>query len=131
MSTTALIIVLLGLSIMVSRAPLLVAPEQTRSTYLRLFDTAGKMRVMGLVMGAIAGLILWLVWGLADTPSVAVQFLAGLILVLAVIAMIPFPDFSSGLATRVWSAFSPGVLRVLGALAIVVGGLIVWYGFSL
>jgi len=116
---------------MASRGPLVVAPTATRDTYLKLFDTSGKMRAMGLIMGGVAALILWAVWGLTDIASVVLQYIAGLVLVLSVIAMIPFPAFSSRLATKIWTAFSPGVLRVLGALSLAVGGLIVWYGFSL
>jgi len=131
MSTTALIIVLLGISIMLSRAPLIVAPTKTRDTYLKLFDTDGKMRVMGLIMGAVSALIIWAVWGLGDTASLAVRYVAGLVFFLSVFSMIPFPAFSKRLATSVWTAFTPTVLRLLGTIAVIVGGLIVWYGLSL
>ena len=131
MSTTALIIVLLGLSIMISRAPLIVAPTKTRDTYLKLFDTDGKMRVMGLIMGAVSALIIWAVWGLGDIASLAVTYVAGFVLFLSLVAMIPFPAFSSRLATNVWMAFPPMAMRFMGALAVGVGGLLVWYGLNL
>lgn len=131
MSTTALIIVILGASIVLSRAPLIIAPEAVRGTYLKLFDTDGKMRLMGVIMGAVSTLILWVLWGLGDTAAMAVKYVAGLVLVLSVAAMIPFPAWARRLATNVWSAFSPGVLRLLGVLAVAVGGLIIWYGLSL
>jgi hypothetical protein len=131
MSTTALIIVLLGLSIMISRAPLIVAPTKTRDTYLKLFDTDGKMRVMGLIMGAVSALIIWAVWGLGDIASLAVTYVAGFVLFLSLVAMIPFPAFSSRLAINVWMAFPPMAMRFMGALAVGVGGLLVWYGLNL
>lgn len=131
MSTTALIIVILGAAIVLSRAPLVIAPEAVRGTYLKLFDTDGKMRLMGVIMGAVSALILWAVWGLRDTGSLALTYIAGFVLVLSLAAMIPFPAWARRLATKVWSAFSPGVLRLLGAIAVAVGGLIIWYGLSL
>jgi len=131
MSTTALIIVILGVSIVLSRAPLIVAPEAVRGTYLKLFDTDGKMRLMGIIMGAVSALIIWAVWGLRDTGSLALTYIAGFVLILSLAAMIPFPAWARRLATNVWSAFSPGVLRLLGAFAVAVGGLIIWYGLSL
>jgi len=131
MSTTALIIVILGVSIVLSRAPLIVAPEAVRNTYLKLFDTDGKMRLMGVIMGAVSALILWVLWGLGDAAAMVVKYVAGFVLVLSVAAMIPFPAWARRLATNVWSAFSPGVLRLLGAIAVAVGGLIIWYGLSL
>lgn len=131
MSTTALIIVILGFSIMLSRGPLVVAPTKTRDTYLKLFDTDRKMRLMGVIMGAVSALILWALWGLGDTASLVLKNIAGLVLVLSVFGMIAFPGRARILATRVWTAFTPGVLRALGALAVVFGALIVWYGLSL
>ncbi len=131
MTVTAYIIVLLGLSIMISRAPLAVAPEKTRNTYISLFDTPGKMRIMGIVMGLFAALIAWGVWADTIIATLVVKYVAFLVLALALLAMIPFPAFSSRLAMTVWRAFPPPVLRVMGVLAVIIGGLIVWYGFSL
>jgi uncharacterized protein YjeT (DUF2065 family) len=131
MSITALILVLFGLSIMVSRAPLLVAPEATRNTYLNLFNTPGRMRVLGLAFAIVFALILWAVWGIPDLASQIVRYVAGFVLILALLAMIPVPAFASRLAVKVWMAFPPPMLRVMGLFAVIVGGLIVWYGFSL
>lgn len=131
MSAAALIIVILGAAIVLSRAPLIIAPEAVRGTYLKLFDTDGKMRLMGVIMGAVSATIVWLTWGIGDTASQVLRDIAGVVLVLSVCAMIPFPAWARRLATNVWSAFSPGVLRLLGVLAVAVWGLIIWYGLSL
>jgi len=131
MSTTALIIILLGLSIVLTRAPLVVAPEAVRGTYLKLFDTDNKMRLMGVIMGAVSALIIWAVWGVPDLASHILRYVAGFVLVVSVLVMIPFPTYAKRLAVSVWTGFSPGTLRVLGTLAVIVGALIVWYGLSL
>ena len=131
MSITALILVLFGLSIMLSRAPLIVAPEATRQTYLNLFNTPVRMRVLGLVFAVVFALILWAVWEIPDLASQVVRYVAGFVLALSLLAMIPFPQFASDLAVKVWMAFSPPILRVMGLFAVIVGGLIAWYGLSL
>ena len=131
MSITALMIVVLGLSIALSRAPLIVAPVKVRDAYLKLFDTPGKMRIMGFVMGAVAAAIAWAVWDVGEAASEIVKWVALYVLVLAALVMLPFPAFASRLATSVWMAFPPTALRFMGALAVAIGGLIIWYGPSL
>jgi len=48
MSPLSLVLVIFGLLIAVSRAPLIVAPESTRSFYSRVMGTDGRMRSLGL-----------------------------------------------------------------------------------
>jgi len=131
MSTPALIIIILGISIMLTRAPLIIAPVKTRDTYIQLFDTEIKMRALGVIMGGLSAICIMAVRGIPGAASLAIMYVSMFVLVLALVAMIPFPAFASRLATNVWMAFPPLAMRLMGALAVAVGGLLVWYGMGL
>jgi len=131
MSTTALILVIFGLSIMLSRGPLVIAPTRTRAMYLKLFDTDAHMRILGVVFAVISAMVVWSVWGVSGVAAQWITYIGGFVFLLAVFAMVLMPAPFRRLATTIWSAFGPTTLRVLGLLAVLFGGWMVWYGLSL
>ncbi len=131
MSATALILVIVGLSLMLSRGPLLVAPVKTRDTYLRLFETERRMRVLGLVFGAISALVAWSVWEEPGTTAQVIAYFALFILVLPAGSMILFPGPMQKLATNIWNAFGEKTMRVMGLLSLAFGAWLVYFGLGL
>lgn len=131
MSVLALFFVILGSAIIVTRAPLIFAPETARRLVLRIFGTDRRMRMFGIFVAFLGALLVW-VGGSEPGPVAQIVFYLGFFMVLmAALAMIPLPGPSRKLATRVWERFAPRTLRIIGALAVLFGALLVIYGLSL
>ncbi len=131
MSAFAIVLVVMGLMIAVTRAPLVFAPGATRDLYMHLFETDARMRWLGVMISAFGAVC---IWAAAEVPGTlpAVIFTIGIfMIVVGVIGMIFFPGWSRPLATKVWKAFSESTMRILGGLAVIFGLLLAGYGFSL
>jgi len=131
MSTLALVIVIAGLMIIASRAPLVFAPEATRAFYLKLFETDARMRTLGGMIAILGALLIWGAWGENSTTATAILAFGVLIVAIAAYLFIAFPHWARKLATSIWGGFSTSVLRLLGLVAVVVGLAIATYGLSL
>lgn len=130
MSPLALVLVIIGLLIAASRAPLIIAPEGTRSLYLKLMETDGRMRALAIMIIALGALM---IWASAPEPTAVANIVYWLGLLMLAIAtfFILLPGQARRLATTTWSSFSTGVLRGLGLVALVFGLLVAAYGLSL
>jgi uncharacterized protein YjeT (DUF2065 family) len=123
MSTFALVVVVFGFLIAISRAPLVVAPGPARQWILSLFENDGRTRAMGLVMASLGVFLIWGTGGVAG--ALAISFAIGLI------GMMVFPRSVRPLVTRIFGSFSEPTLRVLGTIAVVIGLMLMIYGFNL
>ena len=130
MSPLALVLIVIGLLIAASRAPLIVAPEGTRSLYLKLMETNGRMRGLALLIILLGAAMIWASAPEAGTVAVAVHWLGLLMLAIAAFFIL-LPGQARRLATATWGSFSTGVLRGLGWVALVFGLLVATYGLTL
>ncbi|AWZ01473.1 hypothetical protein RHODOSMS8_01943 [Rhodobiaceae bacterium] len=130
MSPLALVLIVIGLLIAASRAPLIVAPESTRSLYLKLMETDGRMRGLALLIILLGAAMIWASAPEAGTVAVAVYWLGLLMLAIATFFIL-LPGQARRLATSTWGSFSTGVLRGLGLAALVFGLLVAAYGLNL
>ncbi len=130
MSPLALVLVIIGLLIAASRAPLIVAPEGTRSLYLKLMETDGRMRALAVMILVMGGIMIWASAPEATAVAAIVYWLGLLMLAIAALFIL-LPGQARRLATATWGSFSAGVLRGLGLAALVFGLLIAAYGLSL
>lgn len=131
MSTLSLILIIFGLSIMLSRGPLVIAPIATRDTYKKLFNSALRMRLLGGVFTVVAAYVYWLTMNEPSLTGQIVRYFAGFIAVLGLVVFIIFAGPASRLAMSIWGAFPPNVLRGLGALAVAFGAWLVYLGLTL
>lgn len=131
MTHIGLICVLIGSLIIVTRGPLIFAPEGYRSFVLKLLASDASMRGFGIFTAALGGLLAWSTRGLASGLGQFLYTLGIIIIAMAALFMVPFPKASGNLARGIWNAFSTTALRALGVLAVVLGALLVSYGFSL
>lgn len=131
MSILGLFFVLLGSAIIITRAPLIVAPERARHLVLKIFGTDRRMRIFGIFVASLGALLVWV--GGSEPGAVAqIVFYLGFFMVLmAALGMIPFPGPCGKLAKRVWEKFPPRTLRIIGAVAVLFGALLVIYGLGL
>lgn len=130
MSPLALVLVIVGLLIAASRAPLIIAPEGTRSFYLKLMETDGRMRSLALLIIALGAVMIWASAPEATAVANIVYWLGLLMLAIATFFIL-LPGQARQLATTTWGSFSTGVLRGLGLVALVFGLLVAAYGLSL
>jgi len=130
MSPLALVLIVIGLLIAASRAPLIVAPESTRSLYLKLMETDGRMRGLALLITLLGAAMIWASAPEAGTVAVAVYWLGLLMLAIATFFIL-LPGQARRLATSTWGSFSTGVLRGLGLVALIFGLLVAAYGLNL
>lgn len=131
MTALSVVIILLGLLIALTRAPLIFAPAQTRAFYLRMFETDGRMRVLGSVIAAFGVVLAWAAAG-GPAPAATIVLAVGAFMVaIGLLFFAAFPAPARRLATSVWSSFSDAVLRLTGALAVAIGLAIAAYGTSL
>ncbi len=131
MSILGLFFVILGSAIIVTRAPLIVAPERARNLVLKIIGTERRMRFFGIFVASLGAVLVW-VGGSEPGAMAQVVFYLGFFMVLiAALWMIPFPGSSGTVARRIWGKFAPRTLRILGALAVLFGALLVVYGLSL
>jgi len=131
MTGIALFLVVFGALIILSRGPLLVAPTRTRDVYLKLFLSDRRMRIFGFVMGAFAVFVAYAVAGVSGTIPLVVFYLALLIALIMGLWLVPFPASANRVATKIWSAFSPLVLRMIGAVSVLFGMWLIFLGFGL
>jgi len=131
MNTLALFLIAFGLMIIVSRAPLIVAPGATRSAYLAFISTDRRMRLFGLFAASLGGLVFWI--GLTNSGVAAeiLNWLGVAIVALSLGGMIPFPGPARKLAETIWTAISPPALRLVGLLSSVAGAALIYYGLTL
>ena len=131
MSGTALFLVIFGILIILSRGPLIVAPERTRNMYLKLFRSDRRMRVFGIVMGTAAAFVAYGFWGIPGTAPLVVFYIASFMFLTMAVWMVPFPASANRVAMKIWSAFSPAVLRIIGFVSVAFGMWLVFFGFGL
>lgn len=131
MGILGIFFVILGIAIIVTRAPLIVAPESARRLVLKIIGTDQRMRFFGIFVASLGALLVWV--GGSEPGAVAqIIFYLGFFMVLmAAVGMIPFPGPSQKLGTRIWKGFAPRTLRIIGAGAVLFGALLIAYGLSL
>ncbi|HBM87868.1 MAG: hypothetical protein P1U69_07470 [Parvibaculaceae bacterium] len=130
MSPLALVLIVIGLLIAASRAPLIVAPEGTRSLYLKLMETDGRMRGLAVFIMLLGAVMIWA--SAPETTAVAaIVYWLGLLMLAIATFFILLPGQARRLATTTWGSFSTGVLRGLGLVALVFGLLVAAYGLNL
>ncbi|MEE8258102.1 MAG: hypothetical protein V3R20_00275 [Sphingomonadales bacterium] len=131
MSALAIAIIVFGLLILVTRGPLVYAPDQTRNRLVSLFDSERKMRKLGIAIAALGVFFIWAADGAIGGWAVAVYLFGVLALLISLLSMIPFPGRMQPLATRIWKGFSETTLRLIGITSTVFGAWLIYVGFTL
>lgn len=131
MTGIALFLVVFGILIILSRGPLIVAPIRTRDAYLKLFQSDRRMRIFGIVMASLAAFVAYAFAGLSGTIPLVIFYLALLVTLVMGVWFVPFPASANRVAMKIWGAFSPSVLRVIGVVSVLFGMWLVFLGFGL
>ena len=130
MNTVAIICIVLGILIIVTRGPLIVAPQATVRVYRKILEKPAQVRIMGL---ALALLALVVVRATANEPGLLaaiLNVLGWLILVVGGLMLTLFPNVAQSIVYRVLDALSDTLLRGAGLVAVGLGLFLIYLGVT-
>ncbi|TNE40135.1 MAG: hypothetical protein EP347_04080 [Alphaproteobacteria bacterium] len=131
MSAYALVLVVMGLFLALTRAPFVFAPARSRAIFMSYIADDGHMRLLGIVI-ALFGV--FVIWGTGGEPSALAQviyYLGWAMIFVGIGGMALFPASLRPFAERVVGAISDPALRILAAIAVAIGVMLAAYGLSL
>lgn len=131
MSTLGLFIAFFGVLVIVSRSPLIFAPERTRSVFMKIMATPSRMRVLGLLMALLGALAAWVGTTEAGPLADFVNTVGIIIIFFGAGIVIPFASPVGKMFREIIGAVSTSFLRGAGVLAVILGAWVVWYGMGL
>jgi uncharacterized protein YjeT (DUF2065 family) len=128
MNIIAIVSIVLGTVIIVTRAPLIVAPQETVGFYRKVLEKPIRVRAIGLAFTALALVILR---ATADEPGTLATILyafSWFILAGSFVVLILFPNVAKSLVDRVLGALNNTQLRVSGVVAVAFGIFLIYWG---
>lgn len=131
MSPVAIVIILIGALIALTRGPLIFAPLKVRDFYLRLLDSDGRMRGIGISIALLGTVCIWTGQGGLGTAATLLSGFGVFLVVVATAFFILFAHAARRLATSIWGGFSETTLRLIGIASTVTGLALVYYGLSI
>lgn len=130
MNGLAIICIAFGVLIVVTRGPLVFAPEYTLRLYRKVLETRFRIRVMGLI---VLPLPVWLILVAQDHPHQGADIMIGLgyvFTVAVVFLLIIFADFFRFVANAVLDGMDSLILRGIGVIALGIGGVFIYLGLA-
>jgi uncharacterized protein YjeT (DUF2065 family) len=125
----ATVCIVLGLVIIVSRGPLVLAPDATLRVYRQLLATDARVRILGACIVALAVPMILVAQG-SDLTTAKVVFVMGWgMACVGVLLLLLFPAAYRRFAESILDAMSQA-LRPVGAIAVGIGVLFIWMGVS-
>jgi uncharacterized protein YjeT (DUF2065 family) len=129
MTGLAAITILLGVLAILSRGPLVFAPDATLGVYRKLLESNARVRIMGCCLAALGVAMVVLAQGSELTAVRIIGFLGWYMVCVAALFLLLFPAAYRRFALSMLEATSQAV-RPLGAMGVGVGVLIIWLGLS-
>ena len=131
MNGVAAVSIALGIIIIVSRAPLIFAPEATRSIYLKLLATNTRIRIMGLFVGAMGIAMILSARGSPETSALLILAIGYFLVFVMIFPFMIFTSIIKLIAEAVLSGTDDLILRGMGVIAVIIGALFIWLGISI
>ena len=122
-----------GILAIVTRGPLIVAPRATLRFYRNLLSSEARIRVLGAAFAALAVILLVSDFGEGELDRL---FKAGGWLMAAcafLFAVLPnfFLQFFQSILRYIEHSVSDGIVRTVGALAVLIGVVLIYVGFTM
>lgn len=132
MDLISVLYVLIGSLIIVSRAPLIVAPSATVRFYMRCTATDSRVRAIALMLAPLAVAIFMLPPG--DGTALGVLQVFGWLFVAATLWLLLAPTSYRGMVTSMLGGFegpeNQAFVRIVGIFAVSVGIVMIYVGAS-
>ena len=117
----------MGILIIATRGPLILAPEGTLRVYRSVLATSGRVRAMGCVLAPFGLAALLATEGAEGTLSHVIAFF-GWALIAGSVFLLVLPGAYQRFAWSILDAFDTAALRMTGVLGAGIGLLFVYYG---
>ena len=130
MSNTAIISVLIGVIIILSRGPLIFWPEATREFYLKLIATNTRMRLIGLCVLALGIAMILAARDEAHEASIIILALGWFMAFVAIFGELIFTSILRLIGEAVLEALDNVMLRGLGVFGTGFGAFFIWLGLK-
>ena len=131
MSAFALFCIIVGLLIMVTRAPLVFAPESMRDFIYQIIGTEQRIRMFGIFVAVFGALAIWISNGVPGLVAQIFLYIGLFMIAVGALYMASFPAKALALTTKVWNTFSPMAMRAMGLFAVALGAALAYYGWTL
>jgi uncharacterized protein YjeT (DUF2065 family) len=122
--------ILLGVLIIVTRGPMIVAPRATLRFYERLLSTDARVRGIGLVIGPLAVALVAFTSG--EEGAAGILRALGWLSAAATLWLLAVPSSYRRLAQGVLDFFEssvdPAIVRIIGLLAVAIGVALIYVG---
>lgn len=129
MEPLAVVTLVFALLVVATRAPLILWPSATLDRYRAAIATPARVRLLGLLIGALGAAFVVTAAGAAEPHPTASQGLEvlGAFLIAGAAWLLAFPASYQLLAETVLDGVrDPTTLRVLGVLATAIGAALAW-----
>ncbi|MDP6581070.1 MAG: hypothetical protein QF681_10475 [Vicinamibacterales bacterium] len=127
--SVAIVLIVLGVLVIATRAPLIFAPARTIELYRTLIT--GHPKAFGAILILTGLAIVIALAGETGTAAAVLTFIGWWLVVFSLLPLL-VPSAMVRFMTLILSLISaPAVARSIGVLAVVIGALIAYYGFTL
>ena len=122
--------IVLGVLVVVTRAPFVVSPLGSLNAFRKIFATPFRLRIMGVILGGFAAAIAWLPLGEGLLPLLGWAY--GWVVIFAAVGCLFFPQRAQDVVFVVYDCVEEVLkaagLRVAGALGVAVGAGLIYLG---
>lgn len=128
MTGVAVSSILLGLIIIAARGPMIFWPGGTRSFYMKLFDSNTRIRIMGLVTGALGTAMIMAARGVDGALAQLILAFGCLIAFAALFLLLIFTSIYKIIALAVLEGSDDLILKGAGVFSLAMGSLFIYLG---
>ena len=119
---------MIGILSIVSRGPLIFAPETTKAFYLKLVTSNTRIRIMGLFVAALGTAAIMAARGSDQTAALIILVLGYFWVFAATFFLLIFPSFYKLIAGAFLDAMDNLILRLLGFFTVLLGAFFIYLG---
>ena len=128
MSAPTATILFVGILIVVTRGPLLIAPARTVSAYRSMAATNLRVRILSLVVASVGALMVWSSSG-ANGTAATIMYAWGCLMLPAVLFLVLAPATYREVVD-IFFDMGDEALRFLGALGTLIGVYMIYYALT-
>ncbi len=131
MSGLALVTIILGVFVVISRGPFIFAPEATRKAVISHFlVSTARLRIVGLPVVAMGVLIIIAAQGRDQTAALVIKYYGWFIAIAAGLFHVILAPRTREFAKNILERWSITTLRIRGFVGVIVGALLICLGFA-
>ena len=128
MSAISVMSIIFGIVIIVTRAPLIFAPDAALRLIKRIISDKSTLRIVGIITAVLGLALIASAWN-ADQTIALILYWLGWLIFCAALAELIFTAFVQRIAISIWSMRN-STARILGLVAVVIGAFFIYLGIA-